>query len=90
MESIYKRVGEYFLKVRVKRGLSQAHVARSLKRKLSRSGYSNIEIGNTRVLLHSFCDICEVLNVRPEIAIGFLKDSASSARSVGARKKAHT
>jgi transcriptional regulator with XRE-family HTH domain len=57
----YKKVGENIRAKRKERGLSQEGLAKAVG--LKRPSMSNIEKGRQNILLHTFCDIAETLNL---------------------------
>jgi transcriptional regulator with XRE-family HTH domain len=57
----YKQVGENIRAKRKERGLSQEGLAKAIG--LKRPSMSNIEKGRQNILLHTFCDIAETLNL---------------------------
>ena len=59
-ENFYKQVGE---KIRNRRGKNLSQEALASAVGLTRTSISNIESGRQKLLLHTFFDIAEVLNV---------------------------
>jgi transcriptional regulator with XRE-family HTH domain len=59
-DSFYRLLGEKIRHRRKERGLSQESLAKAVG--LKRPSMSNIEKGRQNLLLHTFCDIAEVLN----------------------------
>ena len=59
----YCRFGQRLSRARKAAGLSQADLATSIN--LTRTSVSNIEKGRQRVLLHTFGQILDVLNLQP-------------------------
>src|SRR5437870_12561895 len=59
-DTFYKVLGERIRHTRQERGLSQESLAKAVG--LKRPSMSNIEKGRQNLLLHTFCDIAEVLN----------------------------
>ena len=57
----YKKVGEVIRAKRKERGLSQEGLAKAVG--LKRPSMSNIEKGRQNILLHTFYDIADTLNV---------------------------
>lgn len=82
----YRKVGE---KIRVKRqhrGLSQDGLAKAIG--LKRTSLSNIEKGRQNVLLHTFCEIAETLNVSPgELLPDGVKSGLNPPPNLGALRK---
>jgi transcriptional regulator with XRE-family HTH domain len=76
-ESFYKRLGERIRRKRQDRGLSQESLAKAVG--LKRPSMSNIEKGRQNLLLHTFCDIAEVLNAD---AGELLSEKPSTAEAV--------
>ena len=60
-EVFYKKVGELIRARRKERGLSQEGLAKAIG--LKRPSMSNIEKGRQNILLHTFYDIADTLNV---------------------------
>ncbi len=61
LNSFYKRIGENIKAKRKERGLSQEGLAKAVG--LKRPSMSNIEKGRQNILLHTFCDIVETLDI---------------------------
>jgi transcriptional regulator with XRE-family HTH domain len=60
-DDFYKRIGERIRMKRRERGLSQEGLAKAIG--LKRPSMSNIEKGRQSLLLHTFCDIAETLDI---------------------------
>lgn len=63
-DSFYKQIGENIRAKRKERGLSQEGLAKAIG--LKRPSMSNIEKGRQNVLLHTFCDILDTLDAKPD------------------------
>lgn len=61
-DSFYKKIGENIRAKRKERGLSQEGLAKAIG--LKRPSMSNIEKGRQNILLHTFCDIIETLDIK--------------------------
>jgi transcriptional regulator with XRE-family HTH domain len=62
--SFYKQIGENIRVKRKERGLSQEGLAKAIG--LKRPSMSNIEKGRQNILLHTFCDIIEALDIKTD------------------------
>jgi transcriptional regulator with XRE-family HTH domain len=62
-DGFYKRIGELIRKARGERKLAQGQLAEAVG--LTRTSISNIESGRQKLLLHTFCDIADNLNLAP-------------------------
>jgi transcriptional regulator with XRE-family HTH domain len=60
-DGFYKKVGDNIRAKRKERGLSQEGLAKAVG--LKRPSMSNIEKGRQNILLHTFCEIAETLNL---------------------------
>lgn len=74
--AFYRQVGERIRDVRKARGLSQEGLASALG--LKRPSMSNIEKGRQNLLLHTFCEISEILD---EEAKSLLPSARKPSRS---------
>ena len=63
-EDFYRRFGRRLRQSRKAAGLSQADLATAIK--LTRTSVSNIEKGRQKVLLHTFGQILDVLNLQAD------------------------
>jgi len=63
-DSFYKRVGQLVRKARQDRNFAQEFLASAVG--LTRTSISNIEKGRQKMLLHTFCEIADILGVEPD------------------------
>ena len=63
IEPFYSEVGRRIKERREKRGLTQEALGKALTPPMSRVSIANIELGNQRILSHSFVQIANELNV---------------------------
>ena len=67
LDGFYKKIGENIKAKRRERGLSQEGLAKAVG--LKRPSMSNIEKGRQNILLHTFCDIIETLDINANMLL---------------------
>lgn len=67
LDGFYKKIGENIKAKRRERGLSQEGLAKAVG--LKRPSMSNIEKGRQNILLHTFCDIIETLDINANLLL---------------------
>ena len=67
LDGFYKKIGENIKAKRRERGLSQEGLAKAVG--LKRPSMSNIEKGRQNILLHTFCDTIETLDINANMLL---------------------